>query len=175
MPRNRQQNIIVFVLFLSAFSIFIPVISFALCPVCTVAAAGGVGLSRWLGIDDTISGIWLGGLIVSLAIWSLSWLDKKNIKFKFRSFLVLLLFYLITLFPIYQMNLIGHSCNQLWGVDKLILGIIFGSLIFSFGVLSDILLRRKNNGKVYFYFQKVAIPISFLIISSVIFYFITKC
>jgi len=25
---------------------------YAICPVCTVAVAGGVGLSRWLGIDD---------------------------------------------------------------------------------------------------------------------------
>ena len=154
-------------------ALFFPFQVFAVCPVCSVAAAGGVGLSRWLGIDDTISGIWIGGLIVSLSLWSLSWLDKKNIKFKFRSFLVLLFFYLITFFPLYQMGFIGHSCYRLWDVDKLTLGIIFGSLTFSFGVLTDKLLRRKNNGKIYFYFQKVIIPVSFLILSSVIFYFIT--
>lgn len=32
----------------------------AVCPVCTVAVGTGVGLSRWLGVDDTITGLWLG-------------------------------------------------------------------------------------------------------------------
>ncbi len=155
--------------------LFLPFNAWAVCPVCSVAVAGGVGLSRWLGIDDTISGIWLGGLIISLVVWSLSWLDKKDIKFKFRSLLVLFFFYLITFFPLYQMGLVGHSCNQLWGADKLMLGVIFGSLTFSFGLLTDRFLRRKNNGKIYFCFQKVIIPVSFLILSSVIFYFITGC
>ena len=38
----------------------------AVCPICTVAAATGIGFSRWLGIDDTITGLWIGGLTVSL-------------------------------------------------------------------------------------------------------------
>ena len=59
--------------------LFLPFCAWAACPVCSVAVAGGVGFSRWLGIDDTISGIWLRGLIVSLSFWFLSWLDKKNI------------------------------------------------------------------------------------------------
>jgi len=156
-------------------ALFLPFHALAVCPICSVAVAGGVGLSRWLGIDDAISGIWIGGLVISLAAWFLFWLDKKNIKFKFRSLLILALFYSITIFPLYQMKLIGHFCNNLWGQDKLLLGIIFGSLVFSFGVLVDKLLRRRNNGKIYFYFQKVVIPVSFLIISSLVFYFITKC
>jgi len=114
-------------------------------------------------------------LVVSLTIWSLSWLDKKNIKFKFRPLLVLPFFYLITLLPLYQMNLIGHSCNRLWGADKLTLGTIFGSLAFFLGILADKLLRKRSNGKAYFYFQKVIIPVFFLIVCSVTFYFITKC
>jgi len=49
----------------------------AVCPLCTVAVGAGVGLSRWLGIDDVITGLWIGGLIVSLIAWSENWLDKK--------------------------------------------------------------------------------------------------
>jgi hypothetical protein len=33
------------------------------CPVCTIAVAGGVGLCRYLGIDDLISGSWIGALL----------------------------------------------------------------------------------------------------------------
>ena len=54
----------------------------AVCPICTVAAATGIGFSRWLGIDDTITGLWIGGLTVSLITWTIDWLGKKNIRFK---------------------------------------------------------------------------------------------
>ncbi len=156
-------------------ALFLPSFVIAVCPICFIAVAGGVGLSQWLGIDDVISGIWIGGLVISLVVWFLSWLDKKNIKFKLRQILVLILFYLITILPLYWAGFIGCSCNQLWGFDKLLVGIFFGSLIFSLSVRIDNLLRKKNNGEVYFSFQKVVIPVLFLIITSIIFYFVTKC
>ncbi|MDP3917891.1 MAG: hypothetical protein Q8Q30_01815, partial [Candidatus Woesebacteria bacterium] len=52
----------------------------AVCPVCTVAVAGGLGLSRYFGIDDSIIGIWSGGLMVSLTLWTIDWLSRKNWK-----------------------------------------------------------------------------------------------
>ncbi len=33
----------------------------AICPICTIAVGAGVGFSRYLGIDDTIAGLWIGG------------------------------------------------------------------------------------------------------------------
>ncbi len=43
---------------LSIFGLFItPFVTKAVCPVCTVAIASGVGLCRYLGIDDLISGL----------------------------------------------------------------------------------------------------------------------
>lgn len=169
---KRIRKILIFSL-IASFSL--PFYALAVCPVCSVAVAGGIGLSRWLGVDDSISGIWTGGLIISLALWFLSWLDEKSIKFKFRSLLVLALFYFLTIFPLYQMKLIGYSCNKLWGHDKFIVGVFFGSLAFSVGVLIHNLLKKKNGNRVYFPFQKVVIPISFLICISIVFYFIIKC
>ena len=32
----------------------------AVCPVCIVAVGAGLGLSEYLGIDDTIAGVWIG-------------------------------------------------------------------------------------------------------------------
>jgi len=61
-----MKNILIFLFIVD---LFLPSYALAVCPVCSIAVAGGVGLSRWLGIDDTISGIWIGGLIISLAIW----------------------------------------------------------------------------------------------------------
>ena len=169
---NGVKNILGFLFFIALFS---PFLALAVCPVCSVAVAGGLGISRWLGIDDVISGIWVGGLIVSLIAWFISWLNEKNIKFKFRQPLVAVLFYLIVILPLYWTGLISYSCSQLWGFNKLLIGIFFGSLTFSLGVWIHNLLKKKNNNKVYFSFQKVVIPVSFLIIASIIFYFITKC
>ena len=102
----------------------------AVCPVCTVAVGVGLGFSRWLGIDDLISGVWIGGLIVSLIIWSLNWLNKKQIKFKLSWLAISILFYGLTIIPLYFSGIIGHPMNKFYGIDKILFGAIFGSLVF---------------------------------------------
>ncbi len=146
---------------------------YAVCPVCTIAVMGGVGLFEWLGIDDVITGIWLGGLAVSLSLWTIDWLDKKNIKFLFRKISVFIAYYLMILLPLQAQGLIKNC--KLWGFNKLMLGVFFGTLGFSAGVWADKYMRAKNSDKVYFYFQKVIMPVGALVILSIIFYIITQC
>jgi len=141
----------------------------AICPVCTFAIGFGVGLSRWLGIDDLISGTWIGGLIASMVYWLLGWLDKKNIKFIFRGTIVAVLFYALAIVPLYYLNIIGHSLNKFLGADKLLFGIAAGTLAFAFSVWLHIFLKKKNQDKSFFPFQKVVIPIFALIVVSLIF------
>ena len=50
----------------------------AVCPVCTIAVGVGLGISRWLGIDDTVTGVWVGGLIVSSGLWMGNWIISKK-------------------------------------------------------------------------------------------------
>ncbi|HVN28905.1 MAG TPA: hypothetical protein VMT64_10490, partial [Candidatus Binataceae bacterium] len=71
----------------------------AQCEVCTLVVGAGVGLSRWLGIDDTISGIWIGGLMVSLVYMSLGWMERRRARFKGDVLLVLAVLYLWVLVP----------------------------------------------------------------------------
>lgn len=146
----------------------------AVCPVCTVAVFAGVGFSRWLGIDDTITGIWIGGLIVSAIIWTISWFNKKNIHFKGRKILTAAFYYLIVIWPLYHYDFIGHPSNKLCGYDKLMMGIVTGSVAFIGGVLLNEYLKKKNGDKVYFPFQKVVIPVGILVVLSTAFYFICK-
>ena len=150
--------------------LLIPGLSQAVCMVCTIAVGAGVGLCRWLGIDDLISGAWIGGLIVSMIVWFLDWLDKKGIKFKFRRLIIIVLFYFIVLSPLYLMGIMGHPLNKFWGIDKLLFGIITGSLVFIVSVCLNNFLKKKNQGKAFFPFQKVVLPILSLIIVSLIFY-----
>jgi len=147
----------------------------AVCPVCTITVSAGVGFCRWLGIDDLISGLWVGGMIVSLIIWTLDWLNKKNFKIKFQWIWISVLFYLLTLLPLYFMGVIGHPENKFWGIDKILFSTIIGSLLFLIGVWLHKFLKNKNQGKSFFSFQKVVLPVSLLIIVSLIFHFIIGC
>ncbi len=147
----------------------------AVCPVCTVAIVACVGFSRWFGVDDSISGIWVGGLIVAMIAWTLSWLNKKNIRFIFKKILVSVAFYLLTIIPLYYAGLMGNPLNKMWGIDKVLLGIIVGTVVILLAIGTHNFLKKKNNGKSYFPYQKVVLPISFLLIISLIFHFIIGC
>lgn len=148
----------------------------AVCPLCTVAVGAGVGFSRWLGIDDTITGLWIGGLLVSLITWTEGWLEKKNIRFKGRTVLIILAYYALVVIPFYYSGIIGHPLNTLCfcHLDKLLFGIIAGSIAFWCGASWYYYLKEKNKGHAYFPFQKVLMPILPLIILSLLYYFLTK-
>ncbi|MDD4358321.1 MAG: hypothetical protein PHY30_00720 [Candidatus Pacebacteria bacterium] len=148
--------------------------AFAVCPVCTIAVGAGVGLSRWLHIDDVITGLWIGGLIVSMIVWTLDYLRKKDINFKGKEIITIFLYYLLIILPLYFGGIMGHPLNIILGIDKLLFGIILGSLSFCLGVIYYDYLKERNNGHAYFPFQKVVMPVLPLIILSIVFYFLTK-
>ncbi len=163
-----NKKSLIYLILLISFSLLFAAQTQAVCPICTIAVGAGVGLCRYLGIDDAISGTWVGGLIISLIAWTIDWLNKKNIRFLFRKILVAIFYYAIIIIPLYKMNIMGHPQNKLWGMDKLLAGIIAGSAVFILSVLFNDFLKKKNQGKVYFPFQRVVIPILFLIIASYI-------
>ncbi|HLD21590.1 MAG TPA: hypothetical protein VJB65_01710 [Patescibacteria group bacterium] len=160
--------------FLSVILTFFAVPTYAVCPVCTVAVGAGVGLSRWLGIDDTIAGIWIGGLTISLIMWTINWFNKKKIHFTGRNPLTVLGYIVLIVVPLYYIDMIGLPHNTLLGLDKLLLGIILGGVLFLMNALAYNYLKRRNNGHAYFPFQKVVMPVGSLAILSMIFYFVTK-
>lgn len=157
--------------FLAALSLLFAKTAFAVCPVCTVAVGAGLGLAEWIGIDDTISGLWIGALVVSMSLWTINWLNKKNIRFRGRKILIFLAYYLIVILPLWLKGKIGHPYNKLCGVDKLLLGIVIGSILFAAGVIFHNYLRKKNENKSYFKGQKIAIPLTLLIVASIVLYF----
>jgi hypothetical protein len=162
-----------------------PLSASAMCPVCTVAAAGGVELSRMLGIDDAITGLWLGGLTVSLILWTESWLDKKvfhrkgkefTLRFKGRLLANTLLYLLLIIVPLWSMGVIGQPGGALhfYGIDRLLLGAAVGASAFWFGGTLYEEMKAGNGGHAHFPFEKVVMPIAPLLLVSVIFYFLTK-
>ncbi|MFA5228381.1 MAG: hypothetical protein WC446_01315 [Candidatus Paceibacterota bacterium] len=148
----------------------------AVCPVCTVAVVSGVGASRSLGVDDLIIGLWVGALIVSMIMWTIDWLKKKNVNFKGLGTLTTIGYSVLVIIPLYTMNIIGDPLNTFCGCgfDKLLVGIIGGAIAFWFGASWHEYLKEKNDNKAYFPFQKVVMPILPIIILSIIFYFLIK-
>jgi hypothetical protein len=146
-----------------------------MCPVCTVAVGVGLGLSRWLKIDDAISGIWIGAFILSLSFMVAKW-TKKYISLRLRYLTVLyFIFFLVTTFvPLDYYKITGNPQNQLWGIDKLILGISIGFIVFSLSLLTHGLLKYQNHRKSHIPFQKVIIPIIGLSIASIVMYAVVR-
>jgi len=146
----------------------------AVCPICTVAVAGGLGISRYLGIDDAITGVWIGGLVLSASLWLADVIRKKNWRVAHPDLTAIIVFYLFFFLILYLANFIGASNNTLWGVDKFIIGIIFGSVAFYVGMAIDQFLRKINDEQVYVYFQKVILPVLMLSLTSFGLFLITK-
>jgi hypothetical protein len=146
-----------------------------MCPVCTVGVVAGLGISRLLGIDDVVSAIWIGAFILSFSFITIDWIAKKwpRLMANYYSLPTIVVIYLFVLIPLKLDGTIGIVGNSLWGVDKVILGIIIGSLTLLLGGYAD-KYQRKKFGKIFFNFQRVVFPIVALIISSVIFYYITR-
>jgi hypothetical protein len=156
------------------FGLFFALPAKAICPVCTIAVGAGIGLSRWLGIDDTITGGWIGALFVSVSLWSIKWVTDKSWRFRGYKLAIFLLYALFIIVPLFWMDIFFHPFNKLWGMDKLILGMSLGMLSFAGSVKLHFFLRDKNGGKVYFPFQKVAFAVGILLTLSGGFYWITK-
>ncbi|MGB9609173.1 MAG: hypothetical protein ACPL3E_02235 [Minisyncoccia bacterium] len=162
-----QFSIIGIILFLTKKSL-------AVCPLCVVAVAGGIELSRWLKIDDLITGLWIGGLIVALIYWTIDFLNKKGARFWLKEFWAILFWYVLIFGGLSWSGISSQPISSFSFLNKINLGIILGSLGFWFGAELYTYLKEKNNGRAYFPFQKVVMPILPLLILSIIFYLILK-
>lgn len=165
-------NMIVSVLFAGVAFISLTGKTFAMCPVCTVAIGAGLGFSRILGIDDLITSIWMGGLVVSTIYWILSWLEKRKIKSTKATLITYIVMYALVFIPLWIGGTIGAKGNVFYGIDKVFLGLVVGSIFFLLGMVINNFIKSRNGGKAKFPFQKVVLPISFLWIATLIIYLI---
>ncbi|MHC1716767.1 MAG: glutaredoxin domain-containing protein [Candidatus Dojkabacteria bacterium] len=166
------KNIGVFFFTLVLFNLLTVAKAYAICPLCTIAVGAGLGFSRYFGIDDLITSVWIGGILMS---FSLMLAEKLTKKFKFKWYISEIIsiaaFYLMTFIPFHFLKVTGGELNHIWGVDKIILGSLVGSLLFyGAGKLHTYLMTKY--GKVLFPFQKVVIPVLSLWLGTLIFYII---
>ena len=140
-----------------------------MCPICTIGLAAGVGLSRWLKVDDVISGLWIGALILALSIWTFNWLLKKREKKPFWVLLLCIVFwYLLTFVPFYYTGLLNLECQKILGLNRLVFGAGLGIIVAAISLKIENFVRKGPEKKRLFPFQKVIIPIVILLITSFI-------
>lgn len=146
-----------------------------MCPVCTVTVIAGLGISRLLGIDDLVTSLWIGGFILSFSFVTINWINTRWPKFGAKRYTLItaILMYLLVLVPLKWNGSIGIAGNTLWGIDKILLGIGAGSIVFLIGIWAD-KKERKLKEKILFPYQKVVFPVLGLILASVAAYLITK-
>lgn len=157
--------ILSFLFFISLYFIF-STSALAQCPVCIVTVGGGMLLAKKLGIDDLIVSLWISGLNVAIAYWLAPKFKYKILKNPYISIILLLA---STLFYFQFTDQISANSNRFLGIDKIIFGQVLGTLLVIFGHLIDQFIRSKNNNQVLFYYQKVILPLSLLILSTIFF------
>lgn len=158
---------------LSSFLFFLPTKALAFCPMCVVATGTFLGIFRWLGVDDTIIGLWLGGFILSISMVFNNFLIRKGKRIRFQLFLTLFIFYGLVALSLYKFGGLSPY-NKIFGIDKIVFGIILGSLLLLLAPYLDKFLRKQNQGKIFISHQKVLIAVVLLIIFSFILYLIFK-
>jgi len=166
----------------------------AVCPVCAVAIGAGLGLSRWLGVDDLVSSVWIGAVLLTIVIWTIFWLKKRNLTllnaakpqsrfaklfnwvkdFKFSGIVAFLFYYLSTFIPLYYVKIVGHPLNTVFGIDKIIFGTAAGTIVLWLALWLHNYLKKHNNDKSYFPYQRVVIPVAALLLTSLLFYLLLQ-
>jgi len=138
---------------------------YAQCPVCIITVGGGLFLAEKFKIDSLLISIWISALNTAVAYYMVTKIKKPILN---SGYLWSILFYLLTVAYLDISRQLSNQ-NPVFGVDRSLLGLSLGLLISIFSIHLDFILRRLNKGKVYFYYQKVIVPLIILIITTFIF------
>ena len=146
----------------------------AACPVCIVAVGSGLMIAEWLGVDSLLAAIWIMGLSTAMGFWMAGWLDKKMKKSEGRGRAILTNGYLwavvmlaMVLAYYYWADNFGY--RTILGMDSLVLGSLLGMGFFMLAEwLEGDYLRKKNDGKAFFPYQKVVVPVGALVVATLL-------
>lgn len=141
------------------------------CPLCTGATIVGIGVTRALGLDDSIVGVFVGGMIISTALWIDNILRKKNIGTKgdekLRLLSLIILTTILTLVSFYYAGLIGRGNSfRIFGVESILVGSLSGGIVSLGAFYYSNHLKNKNGGEVMFSYQTMIISLVALIANA---------
>lgn len=152
----------------------LPTTVLAHCPLCVAGAGVGLSLAGALGIDDSITGVWIGALSGAVSFWTTVWLGRKIKSAKNLNFgalgkpLVYVLFFITMIWFFYQFNLVNKHTGTIFGVDKLPFGIVAGGILFYLVDLLDGTIVKEK--RVFFPFQRIIVSLGSILLLSFVFY-----
>ena len=140
----------------------------AVCPVCTIAVGVGLEGMRILGVDDVITGIWAGGLILSMIMWTAGFMHRKGVKNGYW-YLFMLAVYVLLVASVWWLPNVHFGAETFMGIDKFLFGIIVGAVVFYAAAKWHAAIKKSNGGASWFPMQKVVWPVGALTIATAIF------
>lgn len=170
-----KKLFVFFFVLISLFTIYYSLFSReanAHCPLCVAGAGVGLTLSRWVGVDDSITGIWIGALLGAISFWGYTALVKKLKKgsMVWLKPAVYLAVFASTLWSFYKFNLVIRM-EKMWGLDKLAFGIIAGGIAFYLvDEINNLAIHLK--GKTLFPYQRMVTGLGSIILLSFLDYYL---
>src|SRR5574342_717637 len=138
------------------------------CPLCTAATGAAVGIARFYGVDDAIMGVLIGGFVVSSALWANNACRKRGWNFVYGQGTIIVLLSLV-------MTIVGFKTGglltgaALFGLPRLLAGMLFGTGAVSVGHGIHEYLRLKNDGKNLIPLQGMSIMLASMLITTAVF------
>ncbi|MBI2661045.1 hypothetical protein HYX09_02120 [Candidatus Woesearchaeota archaeon] len=153
------------------------------CPLCTGAVGAAAIGAKYLGVDVSIIGVFIGAFAVSTGLWFARWVQgrfQKGIPFQasiiiFASF-VLTVVPLMSIepeplyFPMLFTGAAGTALNRIYWPNKILFGSILGGMATMLAYWIHLKIK-KARGRVLFPFQGIAITIVVLALTSFMLYF----
>lgn len=144
--------------------------AYAHCPLCTAAVGAGVAVTRFYGVDDAIVGLFIGGFAISSALWFNRLLKKKYIPY--QEIVISLLSVGLTIAGFYIGGLTSNIYQTIFGVDRLLFGVLAGGLITYIGLYLNHAVKKLNSDKILFPFQSIAFILILLSFTSILFFLV---
>ena len=163
----------IFLISLASLIAIIPGVVMAHCPLCTAATIIGVGVTRSLGWDDSIVGVFVGAMIVSSALWLNNILKKRNIGGSpfLRISSITLATFVLTILSFYFAGLFGPANTyRILGMEKIIFGTFSGAIVSFMTFFTSNKIKKNNNGKVLFNYQTMVLTFVALLLNALLFW-----
>ena len=151
--RKARVLLVAMLVFLS-----FPKVAFAHCPLCVAGAAAGVTLTRWVGVDDSITGVWLAAFLGAMSLWTYTFVRRKFDKPWLKP-AIYILFFAATIWSFYKFQLVIRM-SQIFGFDKLTFGMLTGGALFFF--VDGLKLKHRFN------YQKIVVSLGSMVLLSLV-------
>ena len=147
------------------------------CPLCTAATIVGVGVTRSLGWDDSIVGVFVGAMIVSSALWVNNIFKRRNVGG--HAFLrigsITVATFALTILSFYFAGLFGPANTyRIFGMEKIIFGTISGAVVSFATFFASNEIKKRNEGRVLFNYQTMALTFGVLILNALLFWMVFR-